>query len=64
MTVSDEVASYLNNRKRRELARLEDDGDMSIQILGREEAPPEFLDFECEDASGHAVKFLTLETST
>ena len=26
VTVADEVATYLNNKKRRELARLEDDG--------------------------------------
>ncbi|HEY5314925.1 MAG TPA: Rne/Rng family ribonuclease, partial [Pirellulales bacterium] len=34
ITVSDEVATYLNNKKRRELAKIEDDGHIQIQILG------------------------------
>ena len=64
VTVADDVASYLNNKKRRELSRLEDVGGMSVQVLGREEAPPEFLIFECEDTAARAVKFPLLETST
>ena len=31
------MADYLNNRKRHELARLEQDGKMMVQIIGAEE---------------------------
>ena len=62
--VSDEVATYLNNRKRRELARLEDDGDMDVQVLGKEGVAPEFLALECEDQQGRPVRFLNLDGST
>ncbi len=40
VTVSDEVATYLNNKKRRELAKIEDDSSISVQIYGREGVPP------------------------
>ena len=32
--VNDEVASYLNNKKRRELARIEDENQIWVQIFG------------------------------
>jgi ribonuclease E len=57
VTVSDEVATYLNNKKRRELARIEDNSSISVQIYGREAVPPEHLVVECFDASGRDVKF-------
>jgi ribonuclease E len=55
--VADEVATFLNNKKRRELAKLEDEGSVVIQILGRENISPEHLVFECLDANGREVKF-------
>jgi len=54
--VADDVATYLNNKKRRELARLEDDGKISVQIFGAEEVSPEYLVIECHDANGREVK--------
>ncbi|HVU87191.1 MAG TPA: Rne/Rng family ribonuclease [Pirellulales bacterium] len=57
VTVSDEVATYLNNKKRRELARIEDNASISVQIYGREAVPPEHLVVECFDSSGRDVKF-------
>ncbi|MBX7164844.1 MAG: Rne/Rng family ribonuclease [Pirellulales bacterium] len=57
VTVSEEVATYLNNRKRRELARLEDEGSMSIQVFGRENVSPEYIHLECLDGTGREVKF-------
>ncbi len=59
VTVCEEVAAYLNNRKRREIARLEDQGNMTIQVLSREGAMPEHLVLYCEDASGREVKLPT-----
>ncbi|MCA9232107.1 MAG: Rne/Rng family ribonuclease [Planctomycetales bacterium] len=56
VTVEEEVASYLNNRKRRELTNLEDDHDLEILVISREDVSPEHLKFECEDSSGREVK--------
>ena len=55
-TVSDDVATYLNNKKRRELARLEDDHGIVVQIVGREGVPPEHLLMECYDGNGREIK--------
>ncbi|MGI9455490.1 MAG: Rne/Rng family ribonuclease, partial [Aeoliella sp.] len=52
ITVEEEVAAYLNNRKRRELARLEDENQVEVIIVGREGISPEHLDITCEDAGG------------
>jgi ribonuclease E len=58
VTVSPEVADYLNNRKRHELARLENEGDMSVLVVaGSDEVSPEHLEIHCEDADGREVKF-------
>ena len=57
VTVEEEVATYLNNRKRRELAQLEDDGPVEVLILGREGVSPEFLRIACEDESGKELRF-------
>ena len=38
ITVAEDVADYLNNRKRSELARLEQEGDMTVQVVGVEGA--------------------------
>ena len=56
--VNDEVASYLNNQKRKDLARLEDESDFDIQILGSEFVFPEHLELECKDAAGHGVQLV------
>ena len=58
-TVSDDVANYLNNKKRRELSKLEDDGKMIVQILSKEGVSPEFLTIECFDGGGREMKFLS-----
>ncbi len=47
--VNDEVAAYLNNKKRRELASLEDAGEVTIQVLGSEGKFPEYLEVTCFD---------------
>ena len=43
VTAAEEVADYLNNRKRHELARLEEDGHMTVQVIGAEGVAPEHL---------------------
>lgn len=57
VTVADEVATYLNNRKRRELTRLEDEGKMVVQIIGLKGVSPEHLIMECRDAENREVRF-------
>ncbi len=57
VTVAENVADYLNNRKRHELARLEQDGKISVQIIGVEGVGPEHLVVECQDANQRDVKF-------
>lgn len=53
--VNDEVAAYLNNRKRREIMHLEDEAKMMVQILGSEEHFPEHLELECRDMDGREI---------
>lgn len=53
--VNDEVASYLNNRKRREITNLEEEGGMAVQILGNEGAYPEHLQLDCRDDRGNEI---------
>ena len=57
MEVAGEVADYLNNKKRRELARLEDEGEMTVQLLATKGVGPEHLAIQCRDAEGREVKF-------
>jgi len=57
ITVAEDVADYLNNRKRIELARIEQEGKMSVQIVGVEGVAPEHLLVECRDADQREVKF-------
>ncbi len=53
--VNDEVASYLNNRKRKDITQLEDEGGMSVQILGGEDLYPEHLELDCRDDKGQEI---------
>lgn len=46
ITCSHNVANYLNNRKRQDLARLEKDGQMSIHIRPEDHVPAEFLQID------------------
>src|SRR5262249_27110982 len=45
IVVAEDVAAYLLNRKRREIARLEEEGGIQVAIAGRLGAPPESLEF-------------------
>jgi ribonuclease E len=56
IAVSPAVASYLNNRKRKEVARMELDCNMTVQISAAEDVPAEHLMIECYDANGNEVR--------
>jgi ribonuclease E len=52
------VAAYLNNRKRRELARIEVDGNLVIHIRHEVDAPPEHLQLDCFDANNNEIRVM------
>ncbi|REK18215.1 MAG: S1 RNA-binding domain-containing protein [Planctomycetota bacterium] len=56
ISVADDVATYLNNKKRREISRLEDENGLQVQVFGVESAAPEHLEIECHDSQGREVK--------
>jgi ribonuclease E len=53
--VNENVAAYLNNRKRREIISLEESSGVSIQILGGDSQFPEHLEMDCRDKDGGLV---------
>ncbi len=55
------VADYLLNRKRREIARLEEGGVVQVHVQGVPGAAAELLDFQCLDKNGNEVKVLPQE---
>jgi ribonuclease E len=55
------VADYLLNKKRREISKLEETGDIGVTIRGRHGSPPELLEFSALDTNGNEVKLLPPE---
>ncbi len=53
--VNENVAAYLNNRKRRELMRIEEQTDVVISVLGSESQFPEQCDLEVRGRDGNLV---------
>ena len=56
LKVHEDVAAYLNNRKRKEINGLEESGDITVQILGSADVYPEHLEIDCNDSAGQTVK--------
>ena len=54
--VTEEVSSYLNNKKRQELACIESEGGMVVHVLGSEGREPEFLEIQCFNPTGSEVQ--------
>lgn len=59
--VHDDVAHYLLNRKRKEISRLEESGEIQVHIVGVPGVSPEQLDFNCYDNNNNEVKFSPYE---
>jgi len=57
ITVHDDVATWLNNKKRREITQFEDETHIQLHVDGKEDVSPEHLAFEAWDASGRSVRF-------
>ncbi|RMF97200.1 MAG: Rne/Rng family ribonuclease [Planctomycetota bacterium] len=55
ITVADEVATYLNNKKRRQLNELEENNHLVLRIIGEKHVSPEHLVIEARDAQGRNV---------
>jgi ribonuclease E len=56
--VHEDVANYLLNKKRKEITRLEETGEMHVAITGGAGLPPETLEFVCYDNNNNEVRFL------
>jgi ribonuclease E len=59
ITVSPGVATYLNNRKRKEIARIETESSMSILVSFKENVPAEHLQIECYDANSSELRIFS-----
>jgi ribonuclease E len=57
VTVEEEVANYLNNKKRRDLVALEQENNVEVQVVSGEGLSPEYLKIDCVDANGREVRF-------
>jgi ribonuclease E len=60
ITVSPGVATYLNNRKRKEITKIESESSMTIQVGFKENVPAEFLQIDCYDANSSELRLFPL----
>ena len=58
VTVHSEVANYLLNRKRKEIAGLEDRAKMEVLVTGQIGVSPDTCTFKCWDHNGNEVKLI------
>src|SRR3954469_2770071 len=56
VTVEEEVASYINNKKRRDLVQLEQESNVEVQVVSGEGLSPEYLKIDCVDSNGREVR--------
>ncbi len=56
ISVHVDAAFYLLNRKRKEIATLEERAKMEVQIGGATNVSPDFCEFKCFDANGNEVR--------
>jgi len=57
ISVHDDVATWINNRKRREMAQFEDMTHIELHVVGKDGVSPEHLVFEAWDADSRTVRF-------
>lgn len=57
VTVHDEVATWINNRKRREITQFEDRTHIQLHVVGKEGVSPEHLVFDAWDTGGRSIRF-------
>mgnify|MGYP006908271520 FL=1 len=56
--IHEQVADYLNNKKRRDIASFEEQGGVNISIISRTDVSPEHLIIRCTDSTGNEVKIM------
>lgn len=56
--VAETLAQYLLNRKRKEIAKLEDEGKIQVTILGVPNALPETMEIQCLDDAGGEIRIV------
>jgi ribonuclease E len=56
VTVAEEVAGYLLNKKRKEISQLEEQRGIQVFVSGKAGGPPEMLDFVCYDSNNSEMK--------
>jgi ribonuclease E len=56
ISVSPAVATHLNNRKRRDIARIESEANMTIHLRGEDNVPAEHLQIDCFDSNSSEVR--------
>jgi ribonuclease E len=61
--VHDRVGAYLNNRKRKDLMRFEEENQVMIHINSRADVSPEHLNIRCFDTTGTELKIGSPEPS-
>jgi ribonuclease E len=61
--VHERVANYLNNRKRRDLIRYEEESKVAIQIISRNDVNHEHVVLRSMDGSGNDLRFASTEGS-
>jgi ribonuclease E len=61
VTVAEDVANYLLNKKRKEISRLEESAKIHVTVVGTAGAPPEMLEFSCFDNNNNEIKFAASE---
>jgi ribonuclease E len=64
VSVSAAVATYLNNRKRRDIARIETENNMVIHIRAEENVPAEHLQIDCYDAHSGEIRLFPAPAPT
>ena len=57
VTVHDEVATWINNRKRREITQFEDRTHIQLHVVGKDGVSPEHLVFDAWDTGGRSIRF-------
>ena len=58
--VAEDVATYLNNRKRQEIAQMELEAEISVQILGKEGFAPEQIEIVGRNKHDQEIQFAGL----
>jgi ribonuclease E len=58
VVVAEDVATYLLNKKRREISKFEEGGKIQLTVIGKNGAAPETMEFTCYDNNNNEVKLL------